>query len=99
MPRKKSAGPKKNFQFRLTPEEAKRWFELYEKAKMRTVGKLDDTYFNRLLVGLEHNPALVTEKDRLSFFSVSVEEPKLIGQAPSGKAHIKQVSPRSKQGT
>lgn len=98
MPRRKPEGPTMNFQFRLTAEETKRWCELYTKAQAKLLGtKLDNSEFNRVLIGLKHNDKLITEKDRLYFFAASVAEPRIAGAAPPAKPHIKQVTPQLKR--
>jgi hypothetical protein len=97
MPRAKPNGQTKNFQFRMTPEETERWQALFDKAWKRTHGCIDETKFNRLLLGLRDDPAVLTPQERAYFQQAGMDKAELIGRAPASKPHIREVSPRSKR--
>jgi hypothetical protein len=97
MPRPKPEGKVKHFQFRMTPEETARWQVLFDRAWKRTHGCIDETKFNRLLLGLRDDPAVLTAQERASFLQADADNAELIGRAPASKPHIREVSPRSKR--
>lgn len=90
MPRPKPSGPTDNFQFRLKADEYAVWDALWQKASAR-VRYLSKTMFNRILVGLEDDPNVVTAQDRALFYAASKGKPELIGAAPPARARIRQV--------
>jgi hypothetical protein len=95
MPRKKPEGPVVNFQLKLYGEEAERWLKVRDQAKKRN-GYIGDTGVNRRLLGLDPDKdGEVTERDRAYFLGSQSSRPaELIGRPPSGKAHIKEVTPK-----
>lgn len=97
MPRPKPEGPFKTFQLRLNGEEAARWFKIWRTAKERN-HYMTETDVNRRLLGLDEDKnGEVTERDRIWFQQAGKEKAKLLGRGASGKAHIKEVSPRTKR--
>lgn len=97
MPRPRPEGDTKNFQFRMTVEETARWQEIFDRAWERTKGCIDATKFNRLLLGLEENPSILSEKDRLYFQQAGQDRAKVLGRAASSKPHIKEAAPQIKR--
>jgi hypothetical protein len=95
MPRKKPVGPVVNFQLKLYGEEAERWLKIRDQAKKRN-NYIGDTGINRRLLGLDPDKAgEVTERDRAFFLGPQSSKPaEMLGRTPSGKAHIKDVSPK-----
>ena len=99
MPRPKPKGPIKHFQFRLKPEEAERWYEVFNRAQDRNP-RINETEVNRRLLGLDPDiDGAVTEKDRMYFQGQTgqTQTTELLGRAKSSKAHLKEVSPRTKR--
>lgn len=97
MPRPKPEGPVKTFQFRMSGEVARRWLDLFDKAKKRNP-YLDESDFNKRLVGLTKDlDGSVPEADVAYFRQAGQEKAKLIGRAASGKPHIREVSPKVKR--
>jgi hypothetical protein len=96
MPRPKPKGPIKHFQLRLKPEEAERWQRVFDKARDRNP-RINETEVNRRLLGLDSDiDGAVTEKDRIYFLG-QTGATELVGQTKPSKAHLKEVSPRSKR--
>lgn len=96
MPRPKPKGPIKHFQLRLKPEEAERWQEVFKRAQDRNP-RINETEVNRRLLGLDMDiDGAVTEKDRV-FFQGQTSATEMIGQTKPSKAHLKEVSPRTKR--
>lgn len=96
MPRPKPKGPMKNFQFRLKPKEAERWYEVFRRAQDRNP-RINETEVNRRLLGLDLDiDGAVTEKDRV-YFQGQTQTTELLGRTKPSKAHLKEVSPRTKR--
>lgn len=97
MPRPKPEGPYKNFQLRLSGEEAARLIKLYDQAKSRNP-YASETDVNRRLLDLDPDlDGIITEKDRLYFQQAGKEKAKLLGRAPASKPHLREVSPKTKR--
>jgi hypothetical protein len=96
MPRPKPKGPIKTFQLRLRADESKRWYEIFAKALERNP-RINETEINRRLLGLDVDiDGAVTEKDRI-YFQGQTPNADMLGRAKSSKAHLKEVSPRTKR--
>lgn len=96
MPRPKPTGPIKHFQLRLKPDEAERWLEIFNRAKDRSP-RINETEVNRRLLGLDPDiDGAVTEKDRI-FFQGQTHPAEMVGRPKPSKAHLKDVSPRTKR--
>lgn len=95
MPRPKPAGPIKTFQLKLSTEQSARWLKLFTAAKERNP-YVNDTIFNRLLLGLEDDPEILTEKDRLFFRGAKLPS-EMKGPVESKKPRLKEVSPKNRR--
>lgn len=96
MPRPKPAGPIKTFQLKLTAEESERWRKIWESAKERN-HYINETQVNRILLGLDDDPEMVNERERMYFRGVP-GKPGMLGRAAPSKPHIREVaSPKKKR--
>lgn len=94
MPRKKPEGQVVNFQLKLYGEEAERWLKIVDEAMARSNNRINHTEINRQILGLDP-PEEVTEKHRQFFVGSKSKPANLLGRTPPGKAHIKEVSPKT----
>ena len=96
MPRPKPLGPIKNFQLKLSAEESERWETISQAVKARN-RYLNDTQINRILLGLDDDPEIITEKE-LMYFRGIPGKAQVLGRAAPSKAHIREVtSPKKKR--
>jgi hypothetical protein len=97
MPRRKKEGPSRNFQLRLSGEEAERWLKIRELALERNP-RCNDTDINRRLLGLDPDiDGLITEKDRLYFLGAKAAHAEMLGRAEGKKPLIREVSRKLKR--
>jgi hypothetical protein len=95
MPRPKPKGPTVHFQLKLYGDDAERWQKIWDAAKKRNP-YIDQTRLNRLLLGLDADPGIITEKDRI-YFRGQTPDADLLGTTKPSKAHLKEVSPKTKR--
>ena len=95
MPRPRPSGPRKTFQLKLTPEESERWQKTFDRARERN-HYINETQVNRILLGLDDDPATVTERERIYFRGIP-GKPGMLGHTALSKSHIHEVAPAKKK--